>query len=87
MENVGIPDIVWECDRIYYPHEPLPELPEGGGRRAWETRFKSYYDFSTGQVPWCWTHGNSWMDYSKGVGVFTFKSKADAMFFMLRWSA
>ena len=86
MENIGIPEIVWECDRLYYADEVLPELPECGGRRAWEERFKSYYDFSTGQVDWRWIHATSWIDYSKGDGYFVFKTKGDAVLFWLHAS-
>lgn len=90
METIGNPEIVWECDRTYYPHETLPELPEGGGRRAWVERFKSYYDWNTGQVDWRWGHNNSWIDHKKSHGYFMFRSKGDATMFWLHasgWSA
>jgi hypothetical protein len=35
---------IWECDRFYYPHETLPELPKSGSRQAWKERFICYPD-------------------------------------------
>ena len=50
---------VWECDRTYYPHETLPELPKSGGRAAWLERFVCYPDRDLTYSGYGWDAGKS----------------------------
>lgn len=54
----------WECDRIYYPDEVLPELPSGGWG-GWIKHFKCYVD-ETGSY---YGYGWDFQSVNKGRGA------------------
>jgi hypothetical protein len=44
---------IWECDRIYYPDEVLPELPRGG-HGGWIKHFRNYVDENRSYYAYGW---------------------------------